>query len=204
MTLYSLKPRFQALLRPTVDLLADAGITANQVTVAAALGSLAVGTVVALFAAQPAVFLLLPVWLLLRMALNAIDGLLAREHGQTSRLGAFLNEIGDVVSDAALIAPFALLAPFSAFAVALVVALAMLSEMAGVLGQTIGASRRATVGPAPAYLRLRAAGEQETLYRVERTGAAGSDVLRIEAVPTGTYRFAESDPPVAGREPPAA
>ena len=62
----------------------------------------------------------------------------------------------------------------------------------------------ATVGPAPAYLRLRAAGEQETLYRVERTGAAGSDVLRIEAVPTGTYRFAESDPPVAGREPPAA
>ena len=48
------------------------------------------------------------------MALNAIDGMLAREYGQKSRLGAYLNELGDVVSDAALYAPFALLAAFGA------------------------------------------------------------------------------------------
>ena len=47
------------------------------------------------------------------MALNAIDGMLAREFGQKSALGGYLNEIGDVVSDAALYAPFALVAPFA-------------------------------------------------------------------------------------------
>ena len=31
------------------------------------------------------------------MALNAIDGMLAREHGQKSTLGAYLNELTDVI-----------------------------------------------------------------------------------------------------------
>jgi len=43
------------------------------------------------------IFLLLPVWLGIRMGLNAVDGMLARELGQQSRLGAYLNEICDVV-----------------------------------------------------------------------------------------------------------
>src|SRR3954462_9914561 len=112
MTLYGLKPRFQGLLRPLVGALARAGITANQVTVAAAVGSLAVGAVGAWQAGHRIVFLLLPVWLLVRMALNAIDGMLAREFNQKGTLGAYLNEIGDVVSDAALYAPLALIPPF--------------------------------------------------------------------------------------------
>ena len=143
MTLYALKPRFQALLRPLTGWLATAGVTANQVTTAAAGGSVLLGAVMARQAATfPATFLLLPFWLLLRMALNAIDGLLAREHGQRSRLGALLNEIGDVVSDAALYAPFALLVPFGAAGIGTVVLLAVLSEFTGVLGPAIGASRR--------------------------------------------------------------
>lgn len=142
MTLYALKPRFQALLRPLVGRLATAGVTANQVTVAAAAGSVLVGLVVVWLAEDRAVFLLLPVWLFVRMALNAIDGMLAREFNQQSRLGAYLNEICDVVSDAALIAPFALLAPFGGFAVATAIVLAALTEFAGVLGPLVGASRR--------------------------------------------------------------
>lgn len=143
MTLYAFKPRFQALLRPLTGRLAAAGVTANQVTVAAAAGSVLLGAVLAWRGeAAPAVFLLLPAWLLLRMALNAVDGMLAREHGQRSRLGALLNEIGDVVSDAALYAPFALLAPFGAAGIGSVVLLSVLSEFSGVLGPAIGASRR--------------------------------------------------------------
>ena len=42
------------------------------------------------------------------MALNAIDGMLAREFNQKSRLGGYLNEITDVVSDAALYLPLLL------------------------------------------------------------------------------------------------
>jgi CDP-diacylglycerol--glycerol-3-phosphate 3-phosphatidyltransferase len=76
------------------------------------------------------------------MALNAIDGMLAREHGQKSRLGALLNELGDVVSDCALYLPLAVVPAFDARLVVGIVLLAALSEMAGVLGPTIGASRR--------------------------------------------------------------
>lgn len=143
LTLYALKPRFQALLRPLVGRLAAAGVTANQVTAVAAAVSAALGLLLAAFGGQhPMLFLLLPAWLALRMALNAIDGMLAREFGQASRLGAFLNELGDLVSDAALYLPFAVLAPFHPGWVAAVVVLAMVGEAAGILGQTVGAERR--------------------------------------------------------------
>lgn len=140
MTLYALKPAFQSWLRPFVGRLAGAGVTANQVTVAAMLGSLAVGALAGL--GGRGAFLLVPLWLALRMALNAIDGMLAREFGQKSRLGATLNEIGDVVSDAALYAPFALVPAIGPVPVMLAVTLAILTEFAGVLGPMIGASRR--------------------------------------------------------------
>jgi CDP-diacylglycerol--glycerol-3-phosphate 3-phosphatidyltransferase len=141
-TLYDLKPRFQALLRPLVGRMAANGITANQVTLGACLGSILVGLLVGWGSAHPVLFLLIPIWLFLRMALNAVDGMLAREFGQKSQLGAYLNEITDVVSDAALYAPFALMAPFGPLVVGLVILLAALSEMAGLQGLTLGASRR--------------------------------------------------------------
>ena len=142
MTLYELKPRFQALLRPLVVRLAAAGVTANQVTIAAAGGSVLLGLVLWLWPERDGLFLLMPIWLFVRMALNAIDGLLAREFGQKTRLGAYLNELCDVVSDAALTLPFALVAPFRPAEVTLVALLAMLAEYAGVMGPLAGAERR--------------------------------------------------------------
>jgi len=106
LSIYELKPRFQALLRPLVLRLYQAGVTANQVTITACLISLALG--LWLFFAAPVrvgFFALIPLWMFLRMALNAIDGMLAREHGQKSALGALLNELTDVLSDAALYLP---------------------------------------------------------------------------------------------------
>ncbi|MBX9699898.1 MAG: CDP-alcohol phosphatidyltransferase family protein [Acetobacteraceae bacterium] len=142
MTLYALKPRFQAVLRPLVARLCAAGVTANQVTLAAAAGSLLVGGAIVGLGAPSLAFLLVPLWMGPRMALNAVDGMLAREFGQRSRLGAYLNELADVVSDAALYAPFALLPAFGAAWVGVVVVLAIVAEYAGVLGPMVGASRR--------------------------------------------------------------
>lgn len=141
-SIYDLKPRFQNLLRPLVTRLHAKGVTANQVTLFACAISVLVGAVVAIFAEHTWVFALLPLWMLLRMGLNAVDGMLAREFGQQSRLGAYLNEITDLVADAALYLPFACLAGVSGAAVAAVVLLAWLSEYAGVLGLMVGASRR--------------------------------------------------------------
>jgi CDP-diacylglycerol--glycerol-3-phosphate 3-phosphatidyltransferase len=141
-SVYDLKPRFQGLLRPLTRALARGGVTANTVTVAAAVLSLVVGATIAATRGSRLALLLLPAALFARMALNAIDGLLAREHGQASRLGALLNELGDVVSDTALYLPLALAPGFDGRLVVAVVLLAALTELAGVLGPTIGASRR--------------------------------------------------------------
>ncbi len=142
MSIYALKPKFQALLRPVVAALARAGVTANQVTLAVSAVSVVLGLWLYLATPAPSAFGLVPAWMLLRMAFNAVDGMLAREHGQQSRLGALLNELTDVVSDAALYLPFALVAPFDPFWVGCVIVLAGLSEFAGALGPTVGASRR--------------------------------------------------------------
>lgn len=141
-TLYQLKPRFQSLLRPLVVRCAAIGITANGVTVAAMVISLALGGWLVAAGSQRSWFLLLPLWMLLRMAFNAIDGMLAREFAQKSALGAYLNELSDVVSDAALYLPFVFVAPFGWGSVGAVIFLSAVSEMAGALGPMIGAERR--------------------------------------------------------------
>jgi CDP-diacylglycerol--glycerol-3-phosphate 3-phosphatidyltransferase len=86
--------------------------------------------------------LLLPVVLFLRMALNAMDGMLAREHNQKSALGAILNELGDVVADVGLYLPLAVVPGFDPWLVVGVVILSIFTEMTGVIGVQIGASRR--------------------------------------------------------------
>lgn len=143
MSLYRLKPRFQALLRPAARALQGAGIGANQVTLGTCAVSVALGAVLtaAAVAGEPAWFLSLPAWLLLRMAFNAIDGMLAREFAQASALGAYLNELCDVIADAALYLPFACL-PGGPWPALMVIFLANLSEMAGVLGALAGGGRR--------------------------------------------------------------
>jgi CDP-diacylglycerol---glycerol-3-phosphate 3-phosphatidyltransferase len=134
LSIYQLKPKFQALLRPLTGALHKAGVTANQVTVAACVISVALGALLAAAPERKALFLLVPLWFLVRMAFNAIDGMLAREFGQASPLGAYLNELTDVISDAALYAPFALLPGSSPWLVGILILLAALSEMTGVMG----------------------------------------------------------------------
>ena len=76
------------------------------------------------------------------MALNAIDGMMAREHAMKSPLGAFLNELGDPLSDAALYLPLARVEGFTAWLVVPIVFLAGIGELAGVLALTLGGERR--------------------------------------------------------------
>jgi CDP-diacylglycerol--glycerol-3-phosphate 3-phosphatidyltransferase len=102
----------------------------------------AMGMTIGLFPHHPAVLLALPVILAIRMALNAIDGLLAREYHQATPLGAIFNEIGDILSDIALYLPLSLVPGIAAPAIVGVVILALLSELAGVLGWAIAHNRR--------------------------------------------------------------
>lgn len=144
-SVYDLKPKFQNLLRPLVRLLARIDVTANMVTLAAMLGSIAYGIWIyqpfADHGPNPYPYLLLGLFLFIRMALNAIGNMLACEHGQPSLLGAYLTEVGGVVSDAALYLPFLdLVEPGLGWV--LMVGLCCLSEFVGVIGAATGGSRR--------------------------------------------------------------
>ncbi len=141
-SIYDLKPKFQDLLRPVVRQLAACGVSANAITLLAMVLSLAAGILLASNLNQPLWFLMVPLVLFVRMALNAVDGMLAREHDMKSALGAILNELGDVVSDAALYLPFALIQGVEAWLAIVVVIFAIISEMTGVIAVQIGAQRR--------------------------------------------------------------
>lgn len=140
-SVYSLKPAFQNLLRPVARWLHSRGISANKVTLAALWLAVATGGAVALWP-EPATLLLLPPVLFLRMALNALDGMLAREFWGPTPLGAVLNELGDVLADAAMVLPLVLVPGVPAALVVSLVLLALLSEFCGVVAVLIGASRR--------------------------------------------------------------
>jgi CDP-diacylglycerol--glycerol-3-phosphate 3-phosphatidyltransferase len=141
-SVYDLKPRVQALLRPLVGALARHGVTANQATIAAVLLSLAGGGLIAWRPFETWPLLLLPLILLMRMGFNAVDGMLAREHGQQSKLGTILGELGDAISDAALYLPLAWVPMVYVPLVEGIVVLAVISEMAGVVAVQIGARRQ--------------------------------------------------------------
>ena len=142
MSIYELKPKFQNLLRPFAIKLEARGVTANQVTLAACTISVILGLILTALSDYEWLFILIPIWLFVRMALNAIDGMLAREFNQQSRLGGYLNEITDVVSDAALYLPFAFVYPFDGLQIGLIIWLSALTEFCGVLGQVQGKTRR--------------------------------------------------------------
>lgn len=141
-SVYELKPRFQALLRPALAALRAAGVTPNQLTLFALAGSAGVGVVLLVLApGEPRWLWLLPGWLLLRMALNALDGMMAREYQLASRRGAVLNELGDVLSDLALYLPLAVVLPGDPWRVILFAVAGVLAEFAGLLGQALGGER---------------------------------------------------------------
>ncbi|MCT9844016.1 CDP-alcohol phosphatidyltransferase family protein [Leclercia adecarboxylata ATCC 23216 = NBRC 102595] len=140
MTLYQLKPAFQALLNPVMIGLYKRRVTPNHITLTAMALCFITGAVLILFP-QPVLFVLLPVTLIARMALNALDGMLARNYNQTSRPGAILNEIGDVLSDIALYLPFILL-PYSNVSLGIIMLFcAVMTEFCGVLAQTLNGVR---------------------------------------------------------------
>jgi CDP-diacylglycerol---glycerol-3-phosphate 3-phosphatidyltransferase len=141
-SVYSLKPRFQNLLRPLAGQLVSRGATANQITVFACILSVGTGALLSWPRTPRAWFLILPVLVFVRMGLNALDGVMAREFDQRTQLGAYLNELADVVSDAFLILPFARVPGIDLPSAAIMIFLAAISEMTGVLGMAIGGSRR--------------------------------------------------------------
>lgn len=141
-SVYQLKRNFQNILRPISDVLYKIGVTANMVTTLAFILSVLTGVIVYFYAPKcSCVFWILPAVLFVRMALNAIDGMLAREHNQKSNIGAVLNELGDILSDIAIYVPFLYVLNCNVWLIFLFTVLTIISETVGIMGVQINASR---------------------------------------------------------------
>jgi CDP-diacylglycerol---glycerol-3-phosphate 3-phosphatidyltransferase len=141
-SIYQLKPKFQQLLSPVLKLLMTLHITPNQITLLTMMLSLVFAAMLVLYSSVRWLWMLFPLFMLLRMALNAIDGMLANASQKKTALGTLLNEICDQISDAALYLPFALLPQVKPSLIVLVVVMALLVEFSGVIAVLIGAARR--------------------------------------------------------------
>jgi len=133
MPIHKLNASFQSLLRPFAGRLAALGITAGRIALVATVVPVAIGALLARNP-EPALFALVPVWMLVRMAFDTVNGLLVREYGQKAPLGGYPGALAGLVSDAALYLPFALVAPFSLPWIAAIVFLSALAEFSGVPG----------------------------------------------------------------------
>jgi len=142
LTIYDLKPKFQNLLRPIVQWLADKHIRPNQVTWFALFLSGLLGAFVYFSNGAAWSLLLLPVGLFIRMGLNAIDGMLAREHDMQTKEGAMLNEMTDVIADSFIYLAFISIPLVEPSLIVLFVIISIFTEMAGIVGQAINNDRR--------------------------------------------------------------
>jgi len=141
-SIYKIKPAFQKLLQPVLRFLHKTGVTPNQITLLAILLSIGLGIMFLFYEENRIILLLLPLGLLLRMALNALDGMMARQFELQSKLGEVLNELGDVISDLAIIFPLAIIPDLDTRIIVAFGVLAVINEFAGLLGRALGGERR--------------------------------------------------------------
>ena len=141
-SIYNIKPKFQAFLRPVLDSFHKMGVTANQITISSLFLSLIIGLLFWFADVYHLFFLALPIGLFLRMALNALDGMMARIYHQQSKKGELLNELGDVVSDLFIFFPLLKFEQSSLYLVVLFISLSVVNEFAGLLGKIISGERR--------------------------------------------------------------
>ena len=142
LSVYKIKPAFQKLLMPLLKGLYKMGITANQITVAAVFLSLGIGVSIVYSNDYHFLILFVPIGYLLRMILNALDGMMATHYNMKSKLGEVLNEFGDVVSDSLIIFPLIVLPNINPIVILLLGILAIMNEFSGILAKVISQERR--------------------------------------------------------------
>jgi CDP-diacylglycerol--glycerol-3-phosphate 3-phosphatidyltransferase len=140
-SVYKIKPAFQQLLKPVLHFLYKIGFTANGITWLAILLSIGTG-LFCWFYPNHFALLILPLALLLRMALNALDGMMARTYNMQSKKGEILNELGDLISDFIMFAPLLMLFKLNIFLLIGFLFLSMVNEYTGILGKAVSGERR--------------------------------------------------------------
>lgn len=156
------RARFAAIGRPAADRLTRAGITANQITIAAAMLGFAAAWLIASGYPRTA----LAVWLASRIA-DGIDGVIARAAGSSSAFGGLLDITLDMAAYVAMVLGFAVAYPtlhqawlciLTGYVLVITTTLA-LSDAVGVARRAAGGNRTFHFTPG-----LTEAGETTVMY----------------------------------------
>jgi CDP-diacylglycerol--glycerol-3-phosphate 3-phosphatidyltransferase len=108
-SIYSIKPAFQRRLLFARDVFVRRGISADSLT-ALGLGLSTMGAIALVLSNQmPLLLFTIPVWAMGRIALNALDGMVAVADGSARPYGEVLNEVCDRLSDTAWFIALAIL-----------------------------------------------------------------------------------------------
>jgi CDP-diacylglycerol--glycerol-3-phosphate 3-phosphatidyltransferase len=137
--LYATKGAVNARLIPLVDRLARAGVTPDQVTLAAVPVAILAGACLLASPSMPALLLAVPALAGVRILLNLVDGNMARRTGKIHARGELYNEVGDRLADIAFLAPAAWLPGALPHVV-------LLGVMTGVMASYVGITAKAAGG----------------------------------------------------------
>ncbi len=157
------RARFSLIVRPVVQVLGRRGITPNQVSVLAFLLGVAAAALVATGRTHAGIGL----WLISRLA-DGLDGVLARETGQRTAFGGYLDITLDMAAYCAMVLGFALLHPglsaawvtvLAGYVVVITTTLALSDAAGGVERQVSGTDRTFQFTPG-----LTEAGETSIMY----------------------------------------
>ena len=140
-SIYKLKTKFQNLLMPICEKLVKLKISPNQINITTVLLNIIFAGLIYKFNNYKLIYLTVPLFLFLRMALNALDGMIANKFNQKTKMGVFYNESGDVVSDTVFFYVFLRVIGISEVYNLLFVFLSILSEYVGVTAMMVDNKR---------------------------------------------------------------
>ena len=140
-SVYKLKPKFQDLIRPLAVKLNKWGITPNSITVLAVVLSAFIGYSLYRQADYRMALLMVPFLYLLRMVLNALDGIIAKEFNKQSSVGEILNEMGDVISDVLIFIGLLGFKDVNLLILIGFISLSIINEFSGVLSKNVYGKR---------------------------------------------------------------
>ena len=141
-SIYKIKTEFQCLLMPLLKLLRRLGISPNLITLFSILLSFGISFIFWNSSDNSSYLLIVAFGLFLRMMLNALDGMMARNYNLQSKLGEILNEVGDIVSDVAIYFPLIIFEPLRIEIAIIFILLSIINEFCGLLAKVISGDRR--------------------------------------------------------------
>ena len=199
--IYQIKPAFQRSLRGLEDWCVARGVHPDALTYAALALSVLGGLCLYLAPGRPLLLLAVPLVAVVRTALNALDGLVAKRTGLARPWGEVLNETCDRLADIALLGGVALAPGVYHLLGAVAVVAVLLDSYLAILSKAAG-GRRQYGGPmgkadrmillavaAPLGLVLPVATVYDLFLGVVLVGVLATFLLRARA----TYRDLQSD-----------